>query len=142
MGFAAAQPILRANPRPALLADVRHDARSGLGDDGSDRRHQRAKNGDVVARRMNDDHRKRKTLEALLVFKIAIDGDQNIKLGCSTPQQFAVLDAGPAELSNGLDLVAGKVVAQRARDALVKQHSHRQSDGLSPVRAQLSPCRE
>jgi len=66
MGFAAVQPILRANPRPALLADVRHDARSGLVDDGSDRRHQRAKDGDVVARRMNDDHRKRKTLEALL----------------------------------------------------------------------------
>ena len=99
------------------------------------------KNSDVIARRMNDDHRKRKTLEALLVFKIAIDGDQKIELGCSTSQQLAVLDAGPAELSNGLDLVAGKVVAQRARDALVKQHSHRQSGGLSPVRAPQSQYR-
>jgi hypothetical protein len=43
---------------------------------------------------MNDNHRKRKTCEALLVFKIAIDGDQNIELGCGTSQQFAVLDAG------------------------------------------------
>jgi hypothetical protein len=90
---------------------------------------------------MNDDHGKRKTLEALLVFKIAINRDQKIEFGCSTSQQFAVLDAGPAELSNGLDLLAGKVVAQHARDALVKQHSHRQSDGLSPVRAPQSPCR-
>jgi hypothetical protein len=80
-GFAAAQLILRADPRPALLADVRHDARPGLSNGGSDRRHQRAKNGDVVARRMNDDYRKRETHEALLVFKIAIDGDQKIERG-------------------------------------------------------------
>jgi hypothetical protein len=32
--------------------------------------------------------------------------------------------------------VAGKVVAQRAGDGLVKQHSHRQSDRLWPVRVQ------
>jgi hypothetical protein len=75
------------------------------------------------------------------LFPTVPDRDQNIELGCSTSQQLAVLDAGPAELGNGLDLVAGKVVAQRARDALVKQHSHRQSDGLWPVRARQSPCR-
>src|SRR5262249_6816608 len=92
-------------------------------------------NSDVVARRMNDNHRKRKTLEALLVFKIAIDRDQKIEVGCSKSQQLAVLDAGPADLSNGLDLVAGNIVAQRTRDALVKRHSHRQSGGLSPARA-------
>ena len=66
-----------------LLADGRHNARSGLGNGGTNRRHQRAKNSDVVARRMDDNHRKRKTLEALLVFKIAVDRDQKIELGCS-----------------------------------------------------------
>ena len=83
--------------------------------------------------RMNDSYRKRKTLEALLVFKIAIDRDQNVELGRGESQQLAVFDASPADLGNGLDLMAGNIVAQRAGNAFVKQHSHRQSGGLSPA---------
>ena len=41
---------------------------------------------------MKDNHRKRKPLEILLVFKIAIDRDQNVELGCSGSQQFAVFE--------------------------------------------------
>lgn len=82
---------------------------------------------------MNDDHRQRKTLKALLVFEIAIDRDYKIGRGYREPQQLAVFDAGLAGLGNGFDLMAWNISAQRAGDALVKQHSHRQSGRLLPA---------
>ena len=57
--------------RLLLFADVPNEARFGLGNGGKNRRHQWPKGNDVVARSMNDDYRERKTLEALLVFKIS-----------------------------------------------------------------------
>src|SRR5947209_16007556 len=81
---------------------------------------------------MNDDHGNRNTREALLVLKIAIDCEQNVELTSGQLQQLAVLHAGPADLGNGLDLVPRNLVAEHARDALVKQHSHRQSGARSP----------
>jgi len=51
----------------ALIADVRHNSWSGSGNGGKNCRHQRAKNGDVVARRMDDDEPKRQTRKVLLV---------------------------------------------------------------------------
>ncbi len=44
----------------------------------------------LATSRRRDNDGKRKTLEALLVFKIAIDRDQKIELGSSESQQFAV----------------------------------------------------
>jgi hypothetical protein len=106
-----------------------------LGNDSNNCRHKRSKNGDIIARRVNDNNGKRKPLEILLVFKIAIDRDQNVELGCSESQQLAVFDAGPASLGNRFDLMAGNIAPQRAGHALVKQYSHRQSGALSPARA-------
>jgi len=61
---------------------VRHDSWFGLRNEIKNRSHQWPKGNDVVARRMNDNDRKRKTFEALLVFKITIDRDQNIERRC------------------------------------------------------------
>ncbi len=76
---------------------------------------------------MNDNYRKRNTFEVLLVFKIAIDRDQKIECSRRAAEHRAVSDAGPADLSNCPDFMVVNIVAQCARDALVKQHSHRQS---------------
>lgn len=63
---------------------------------------------------MDDNNRERKTLKALLVFKIAIDRDQKVEQGSSESQQLAVFDARRADLGNGLDLMTGNIVARCA----------------------------
>ena len=103
-----------------IPVDVCHDSWFGLRNEIENRRHQWPKGEDVIARRMNDDYGKRNIFEALLVFKISIDRDQNIECCRREPQQLAVFDAGPAGLGNCLDLMAKNIVAQRASDALVK----------------------
>jgi hypothetical protein len=41
-----------------------------------------------------------------------------------------------AQIGNGLDFMAKKLLAQSAWNALVKQHAHQQSSGPSPARGQ------
>jgi len=64
---------------------------------------------------------------------IAIDGKQHVKLFRGQLEQRAVFDTGPPGLADGFDFVTSKLLSQRARNALVKQHAHRRSGGPSPV---------
>jgi len=52
---------------------MRHFSRLACGDGGDRRPHQWAEHRNVVAWRVNDDHRERNAGEILLIFEIAID---------------------------------------------------------------------
>lgn len=69
---------------------------------------------------MNDDHGNRKTGEVLLVLHVAVHREKKIELRRCERQEPAVLDTGPAGLSNSRDFVAMKIPTQATRDALVK----------------------
>jgi hypothetical protein len=86
---------------------------------------------------MNHDDSEGKTSEALLIFEVSINREQKVKSPCCQLQQFTVFRTGPAYLSNGLNRVARKLLAQGAWNTLVKQHAHRQLNGPLPAREQL-----
>jgi hypothetical protein len=59
---------------------MRHSSRLRVGQRFEHRRHQRPKDGDIVARNINNDHSDRKAQEALLILEVAIDSEQNVEL--------------------------------------------------------------
>lgn len=62
----------------------------------------------------------------VLVWKVFVHGHENIKsarVGDKT-EKFAVADAGPTDLGNGFDSVAGKFVSQILRQTLVEEQAH------------------
>src|SRR2546427_143113 len=83
---------------------------------------------------MNNDDGKRKSRKVLLVFQIAVNGQQYVESLCCELKQESIFDSRPSRLCDSLDLVTGKFLSKRSRHAFVKQHAHRQSDGLLPVR--------
>jgi len=59
---------------------MRHSSRLRAGQCFEHGRHQRPKDGDIVARNINNDHRDGEGQEALLILELAIDSEQNIEL--------------------------------------------------------------
>jgi hypothetical protein len=88
---------------------MRHPSRLGRGDSGEHRRHQRPKHRDVVARSVNDDYRQRKASKVLLIFEVAVNREEQVKLLRRQLQQFTILHTGPPRLGDGLDFVAKKL---------------------------------
>ena len=82
-----------------------------------------------------------RALNVLLMLQATIDRQHDIKPSSGESQQFAILHAGPARLRDRDDLVPGNPRAQCARDAFVKQHSHRRSGALWLAQALRSPSR-
>src|SRR5713101_850979 len=74
---------------------MRHHSRLGFGDSGEHRSHQRPKHGDVVARSVNDDYRERKTSKVLLIFEVAVNREEKVKLLRRQLQQFTILHTSP-----------------------------------------------
>jgi hypothetical protein len=116
--------------------DVRDYSRLGFVDSGAHGWHHWPKHGDVVARSVNNYHREQKTNKVLLILKIAVNRQKEVKLRRSQLQQFAVFHPRPPRFCNGRYLVARKLLTKGARDAFVKQHAHLRSNGPSPARAQ------
>ena len=85
---------------------------------------------------MNHDYGERNTGKVLLIFEVAINRQEKVKLPRGKLQQFTVFHTGPPSLGNGLDFVAKKLLTESAWNALVKQHAHQRSSGPSPVRGQ------
>lgn len=73
---------------------------------------------------MHDDHGNGRAGEALLILEVTVDGQQDVELLSGATQQLAVLDASPSAFRYRPDIVPRKMVPQRSRDALVKQHAH------------------
>src|SRR2546422_6830887 len=92
------------------VRDMRHHSRLGLGDSGEHRRHQRPKDRHVVAWSVNDNYCQRKACKILLIFEVAVNREEKVKLLRRQLQKFTISHAGPARLSNGLDLVARKLL--------------------------------
>jgi hypothetical protein len=78
----------------------------------------------------------------LLVPDVSIGRDQHIEFGVRLHQQFAIAQRGPAPLVSGFNTVAGKVVSQRNRRALIKQDAHAAagSGGLNAAGSVLEDC--
>src|SRR5579862_8652370 len=71
--------------------------------------------------------------QILLIRKVLIGGDQNVEIAFCRSKQFTVIELGPPHLIRGRHVVAGKMVAQRCRRALVEQYPHAPSPELRPV---------
>jgi hypothetical protein len=94
--------------------DMRYHSRLGRGDGGEHRGHQGPKHRDVITWGVNDNYRQRKASKVLLIFEVAVDGKEKVKLLRCQLQQFTILHAGPARLGDGLDFVARKLLTEGA----------------------------
>ena len=99
---------------------MRHHSRLGRGDSGKHRRHQGPKHRHVIARSVNDDYRQRKTSKVLLIFEVAVNREEKVKLLRRQLQKFTISHTGPPRLGNGPDFVARKLPTQGTWNALVK----------------------
>jgi hypothetical protein len=95
----------------ASAADVRYCASLCVRQRLTDRLHQGSKHCDVIAGSIDDDYGDRDVREVLLVFQSAIDRKEDIELRCRQFNQCTVLNASPAGLSNGPDLMLEKLRA-------------------------------
>jgi hypothetical protein len=58
------------------------------------------------------------------VAQVPVGADENIEPAFSRSQEFAVAQTRPTELESGFDLMAGEMLPQRDRRALVEQNTH------------------
>jgi len=100
--------------------DMRHHSRLGRGDSGEHRRHQVPKHRDVVAWSVNDNYCQRKACKVLLIFEVAVNREEKVKLLRRQLQKFTISHTGPPRLGNGPDFVARKLPTQGTWNALVK----------------------
>jgi hypothetical protein len=74
---------------------------------------------DFVALHPDNDETKAELLKVLLMFQVAVDGHEDIKLLLSQDEQGAVIGALPAGLNYGFDRVARERFPDSGVDALV-----------------------
>jgi len=77
----------------------------------------------------------------VLLFKLAVHGEECRDLPCCAAEEFAVLDSGPPQSLDGHDIVAGQFHDQVVRKILVKQNAHGSTTSRVRVRAQQWPGR-
>jgi hypothetical protein len=72
------------------------------------------------------DHREWKFLDVVLLRQLFVHGKENVKATRSSDKakQFSIVDARPASLRHGLNLVAGQVTFQTSRQTLIEKNAH------------------
>ncbi len=95
-----------------------------------------------VITRNDDEQPKTGPRYVLLVLKIAVHGDQHLKTGRGgSSQRLTILDAGPARLDHGLDVVAWELGCQRPRHRLIEENVHPSAGLRGPSRERQRPAR-
>ncbi|MGH9783399.1 MAG: hypothetical protein ACRD88_04370 [Terriglobia bacterium] len=85
-----------------------------------DLRHKRPEIGKPVASRYENHYGNVEPANILLVGKIPVDGEKNVKLSSSQLQEFPVFLAGPAHFGHRARLMPGEIAFQLARQAFIE----------------------
>lgn len=107
-----------------LSANADQLAGAKLRKDGTNTGNEGPKIVDVVAARLEHDDRDREARDVLLEAETLIDGDEDIELLLSRAQELTILEAGPAGLGDGTDLVLRELPPEALGDALIEQQAH------------------
>ena len=75
---------------------------------------------EAVGRRPQHQHAERQRGKILLLFEIAVHGQERIKVPRSSAQKLAVGNPGPADTSDGVRLLTGQIRGEIHRKILVK----------------------
>lgn len=81
--------------------------------------------GDAIGDGTDDDDAKWQYPDVLLEFEIAVQCDEDVADIPGVAQEFAILDAGPAQTVHGQDFMTVQMPCEIDGEILVKQQSHR-----------------
>jgi hypothetical protein len=93
-----------------LAADTSYDSGLRLGNCLTHFGHQGAEHRHIVARGFDQDDGNLQAGEVLLVLKISVNSEENVKGSFRKLEQRAVLDTSPSRFANGFDVVTRKVL--------------------------------